>query len=108
METYSVLCSDGKTRFYSRETPQEMWDEKKSMHARGYAYCKSVTSSGVRIFQWHKISECIETGTEFFGNESLPTYRWKDQDYIDQQIRAIRRPVAPILTYTAKSTGPKF
>lgn len=77
MEQFAKTDSNGITRWYVRDTARGLWNERKRMLNRGYGYCPSVTSCGVRIYNWFPLADCIEVGSDVFGGESLPRYRWK-------------------------------
>lgn len=50
------------------------WEYKKMMHKKGWATIRTKTSAGIPILVYKKISECMSTGVEYFGDEELPTY----------------------------------
>lgn len=73
-----------------------LWEERKRMLARGYGFCRSVTSAGRKIFNWHPlrikreggliVDNCTVAGWDFHNGEKLPFHRWIGQDQADHNI----------------------
>lgn len=69
----------------------DMWAERKRMLAKGYGFCRSVTSAGVKIFNWHPLQiqgreNATVAGYDFHNGEKLPFHRWIGQDQADHNI----------------------